>query len=81
MKLKEDMRGPLPKPFDLARFLVTTMTFMSCLNTTSVLLDGSVIFKVVKSRKEPSSICIPRGMIRTSAGGTMAIETVSFASE
>jgi len=81
MKLKEDMRTLLPKPFDLARFLVTTMTFMSCLDTTSVLFNGNVIFKVVKSRKEPSSVPIPRVMNSTSAGGMMTIKTVSFASE
>jgi len=81
MELKEDMRGPLPKPFDLARFLVATMTFMSYLNTTSVLFDGKVIFEVVRSRKEPSSIPIPRVMNSTSVGGTMTIKTVSFASE
>jgi len=79
VKLKEGMRGSLPKPFDLARFLVTNMTFMSYLNTTSVLFDGNVIFKVVKSRKEPGSIRIPRVMDNTSVGGTMTIKTVSFA--
>lgn len=81
MELKEDLRGPVPKPFDLARFLASTMTFMSSLNTTSVLFDGKVFLKIAKSRQEPSKIPIPDHMERSSSGGTMNIKTVSVVSE
>jgi len=81
MELKEDMRGPVPKPFDLARFLVATMTFMSSLKTTSVFFDGKLFLKIIKSREEPSKIPIPDDMKRSSSGGTMNITTVSVVSE
>jgi len=81
MELKEDLRGPVPKPFDLARFLAATMTFMSSLNTTSVLFDGKVFLKIAKSRQEPSKIPIPDDMKRKSSRGTMNITTVSVVSE
>jgi len=81
MELKEDMRGPVPKPFDLARFLATTMTFMTSLKTTSVSFDGKLFLKIVKSREEPSNISIPSDMKHWSVGGTMNITTVSVVSE
>jgi hypothetical protein len=81
MDLKEDMRGPVPKPFDLARFLAATMTFMSSVKTTSVFFDGKVFLKLAKSRDMlPSNIPLPRDMYPTSVEGTMNIKTVSVVS-
>jgi len=81
MELKEDMRGPVPKPFDLARFLAATMTFMSCLKTTCVFFDGKMFLKTAKTRGVSSGIPLPSDMIHTSKGGTMNIRAVSVASE
>ncbi|KAJ8595100.1 hypothetical protein M405DRAFT_929750, partial [Rhizopogon salebrosus TDB-379] len=77
MKLKEDMRGPVPNPFDLARFLAATMTFMSRVETTSVFFDGRAFLKLAKFREVPTGIALPSDMRPTSAKGTMGIKTVS----
>jgi hypothetical protein len=81
MTLKEDMRGPVPKPFDLARFLAATMTFMSCLKTTSVFFDDEVFLKIAKSSGLSSNIPLPPNMMPISKGGMMNIKTVSLVSK
>jgi hypothetical protein len=77
MDLKKDMRGPVPKPFDLARFLAATMTFMSNVKTISVLFDGLAFLILTKSRDLPNDIALPSDMRPISTGGTMQINTVS----
>ncbi|KAJ8579837.1 hypothetical protein M405DRAFT_869920, partial [Rhizopogon salebrosus TDB-379] len=77
MNLKKDMRGPVPKPFDLARFLAATMTFMSSVKTISVSFDGWAFLKLTKSRDLPNDIALPSDMRPTSTGHTMQINTVS----
>jgi hypothetical protein len=81
MDLKKDMRGPVPKPFDLARFLASTMTFMSNVKTLSVFFDGRAFLELAKSRNAPDNIALPNDMHPTSAEGTMRISTVSAVSE
>ena len=82
MELKKDMRGPMPKPSDLARFLSATMTFLSCLETMSVFFDGEELLNITKSRTEPDSISVASDMMLTSNEKTMNIDkTVSVASE
>jgi hypothetical protein len=77
MDLKKDMRGPVPKPFDLARFLASTMTFMLNVKTISVSFDGWAFLKLTKSRDMPNDIALPSDMHPTSMGDTMRIKTVS----
>ena len=81
MELKEDVRDSVPKPFDLARFLAATMTFMSHLKTTTVFFDGNDILKIVKSREEPRGTGIPSNMKSITEGKTMTIATISVISE
>ncbi|KAJ8581652.1 hypothetical protein M405DRAFT_938167 [Rhizopogon salebrosus TDB-379] len=81
MDLKKDMRGPVPKPFDLARFLATTMTFMSNVKTISVFFDGLAFLKLTKSRDLPDDIALPGDMRLTSMGDAMQINTVSVISQ
>jgi hypothetical protein len=81
MDLKEDMRGPVPKPFDLARFLAATMTFMLRVKTISVSFDGRAFLKLAKSRDLPNDIALPSDMRFRSMGDTMQINTVSVVRE
>ena len=80
MELKEDMRLPVPKPFDLARFLAATMTFMSSVNNTIVSFDDNIFMKIAKSRDESTRIPIPNDMSPKSKEGTMDIKAVSVVS-
>lgn len=82
MELKEDMRAPVPKPFDLARFLAATMTFMSSVKTTSVFFDDKVFLKIHKFREYSSDdLPIPSDMLRKSEEDTMKIGTVSVVTQ
>ncbi|KAG1788867.1 histidine kinase-like ATPase, partial [Suillus plorans] len=80
MQLKEDMQVPVPKPFDLARFLATTMTFMSCVENTHVFFNDKIFMKIAKSRQVPSSIRVPKDMIPRSKEDTMHIKGLSVVS-
>ena len=81
MSLKEDMRGSVPKPFDLARFLAATMTFTSHLQTTTVFFDNNIILKIAKSKETPSNVSLPPNMVASSKERRMDIKTVSVVSE
>ncbi|KAG2138221.1 hypothetical protein BD769DRAFT_1434765, partial [Suillus cothurnatus] len=81
MVLKEDMQVPIPKPFDLARFLAATMTFMSSVENTHVFFDNKIFMKIAKSRQLPSSIRIPKDMIPRSKEDTMHIKGLSVVTQ
>jgi hypothetical protein len=80
MVLKEDMQVPTPKPFDLARFLAATMTFVSSVENAHVFFDNKIFMKIAKSRQLPSSIHIPKDMILRSKEDTMHIKGLSVVS-
>ncbi|KAG1871608.1 hypothetical protein F4604DRAFT_1768978 [Suillus subluteus] len=81
MVLKEDMQVPVPKPFDLARFLAATMTFMSSVENAHVSFDNKVFMKIVKSRQVPSPIRVPKDMIPRSKEDTMHIKGLSVVTQ
>lgn len=81
MLLKEDMQVPIPKPFDLARFLAATMTFMSCVENADVTFDNKPFMKIVKSRQVPKPISVPKDMIPRSKEDTMHIKGLSVATQ
>ncbi|KAG1902642.1 uncharacterized protein F5891DRAFT_1022595 [Suillus fuscotomentosus] len=81
MQLKEDMQVPVPKPFDLARFLAATMTFMSCVENAHVSFNDKIFMKIAKSRQVPSSIRVPKDMIPRSKEDTMHIKGLSVVTQ
>ncbi|KAG2129991.1 hypothetical protein BD769DRAFT_1453255, partial [Suillus cothurnatus] len=81
MVLKEDMQVPIPKPFDLARFLAATMTFVSSVENAHVFFDNKIFMKIAKSRQLPSSIRIPKDMIPRNKEDTMHIKGLSVVTQ
>ncbi|KAH7337817.1 hypothetical protein B0J17DRAFT_664321 [Rhizoctonia solani] len=70
MPLREP--APLPGlPVDIARFLATSLTFMTHLRSVSLFFDGRCLAKVEKEVGSPRKLAIPRGLKLTSPGGTM----------
>jgi hypothetical protein len=54
----KDEQLPMPKPFDLSRFLCTAVTFLVRVKKITVLFNGQLLSEVVKSRGIPrGSIC------------------------
>ncbi|CAE6441272.1 unnamed protein product [Rhizoctonia solani] len=70
MPLRE--AAPLPGlPVDMARFLATSLTFMTHLRSVSMYFDGKCLAKVEKEVGSPRKLAIPRGLKLTSPGGMM----------
>ncbi|CAE6464621.1 unnamed protein product [Rhizoctonia solani] len=70
MPLREP--APLPGlPVDIARFLATSLTFMTHLRSVSLFFDGKCLAKVEKEVGSPRRLAIPRGLKLTSPGGMM----------
>ncbi|CAE6384073.1 unnamed protein product [Rhizoctonia solani] len=70
MPLREP--APLPGlPVDIARFLATSLTFMTHLRSVSMFFDGRCLAKVGKKVDSPQRLVMPRGLKLTSPGGMM----------
>ncbi|KAJ1300947.1 hypothetical protein OPQ81_003373 [Rhizoctonia solani] len=70
MPLREP--APLPGlPVDIARFLATSLTFMTHLRSVSMFFDGRCLAKIEKEVGSPRRLVIPRGLKLTSPGGMM----------
>jgi hypothetical protein len=77
MQLKQDL--PLPRTFELTKFLVTSMTFLVNIKHVTISLDGAVLSRATKSRKKLNkSIPIPEHMVKTSRDRTMSIKSVEL---
>ncbi|KAH7914527.1 hypothetical protein BJ138DRAFT_1123419 [Hygrophoropsis aurantiaca] len=74
MKLRKP--APCPKPFDLTRFLVSSMTFMANLRVATIYLDDRELSSVKKTRGEPDSLDIPSHFTRKSQRENMNITGV-----
>ncbi|KAG8689809.1 hypothetical protein FRC09_012247, partial [Ceratobasidium sp. 395] len=63
---------PLPGlPVDIARFLATSLTFMTHLRNVSMYFDGRCLARVEKEVGIPRNVSIPRGLKGTTPGGMM----------
>ncbi|QRW13174.1 hypothetical protein RhiLY_12173 [Ceratobasidium sp. AG-Ba] len=70
MPLRE--AAPLPGlPVDIARFLATSLTFMTHLRNVSMFFDGRCLARVEKEVGAPRNVGIPRGLRGTTPGGMM----------
>ncbi|KAG8743102.1 hypothetical protein FRC10_000402 [Ceratobasidium sp. 414] len=70
MPLRE--AAPLPGlPVDIARFLATSLTFMTHLQSVSMYFDGRCLAKVEKEVGIPRGVSIPRGLKGATPGGMM----------
>ncbi|KIJ66568.1 hypothetical protein HYDPIDRAFT_26904 [Hydnomerulius pinastri MD-312] len=76
MALKEPMFAP--KPFDLTRFLVTSMTFLASVETVRVMFDGVELSIITKSRQNSQQVVIPGSLKNCSNDGTMNVGSVKL---
>lgn len=80
MELKQE--STIPRIFDLTRFLVTSVTFLSHIQRVTVMLDDTELSCLTKTRNIASqSIAISEHMTRRSQGGTMTIDSVGLISQ
>jgi hypothetical protein len=72
-----NLRDPsvLEGPLDLARFLITSLTFMRTIRKVDMLVDDVPVLEVEKSVKGKEKVG-KRGMRETSAGGMMRVKGV-----
>ncbi|KAG8709367.1 hypothetical protein FRC08_018375 [Ceratobasidium sp. 394] len=58
-------------PVDIARFLATSLTFITHLRSVSMYFDGRCLAKVEKEVGIPRRVTIPRGLKGATPGGMM----------
>ncbi|KAJ2913257.1 hypothetical protein MD484_g7175, partial [Candolleomyces efflorescens] len=75
MPLREP--SPMPTPFDLIRFLASSITFMTHLNRVSVFLDDKRLAKLEKTADVPRVLVVPKGLNPRTEGGMMTITNIS----
>ena len=74
MTLREP--APIPKAFDLTRFLASSITFMKQLSDVSVYLDETRVSHLKKQPGVPKAVGVPRGLKNTSPKGIMQVRDV-----
>ncbi|EDR11411.1 uncharacterized protein LACBIDRAFT_313549 [Laccaria bicolor S238N-H82] len=74
MKLREP--APIPVAFDFARFLSSSITFMTHLSQISVYFDDSCLVRLKKSSGIPRDIGIPQFLNGVSPLRTMAVKSI-----
>ncbi|CCM02906.1 uncharacterized protein FIBRA_05020 [Fibroporia radiculosa] len=74
MSLREP--APIPRAFDLTRFLASSLTFMTHLREVSVFLDDRRISRLNKNAGSPNSVGIPQGLKNLSLRGIMQVKDI-----
>lgn len=77
MTLRE--QGPVPQPFDLTRFLASSITFMVHLRSVSVFFDSHRLAHLTKSPGIPRELGLPKVLKRSSGLGLMSVKSVQSA--
>ncbi|KAG1726435.1 uncharacterized protein EDB91DRAFT_1263755 [Suillus paluster] len=77
MTLRE--QGPIPQPFDLTRFLASSITFMVHLRSVSVFLDSHRLSHLTKSPGVPKELGLPKLLKNSSGSGLMSVKSVQSA--
>ncbi|KAG2339109.1 hypothetical protein BDR05DRAFT_1062316 [Suillus weaverae] len=77
MTLRE--QGPIPQPFDLTRFLASSITFMVHLRSVSVFLDSHRLAHLTKSPGVPRELELPKVLKKSSGSGLMSVKSVQSA--
>ncbi|KAH6911937.1 hypothetical protein BKA70DRAFT_820711 [Coprinopsis sp. MPI-PUGE-AT-0042] len=68
----------IPRPFDLIRFLSSSITFMTCIEEISVYLNDTILGKVSKFTGPPTPMTVPRGIRSSTKKKTMAFMGVGI---
>lgn len=73
-----DLREPAPLegPLDLARFFVTSLTFMRTMEKIDMIVDDVRVFRVTKQIKDNTRVA-KRGLKTTSTNGMMSVTGVN----
>ncbi|KZT11459.1 uncharacterized protein LAESUDRAFT_720694 [Laetiporus sulphureus 93-53] len=68
--------APIPRAFDITRFLASSITFMSHLSEVSIYLDERRISRLSKVIGASKPITIPRGLKTSSPKGIMQVKEI-----
>ncbi|KAG1747684.1 hypothetical protein EDB19DRAFT_1872895 [Suillus lakei] len=80
IELKQE--STIPRIFELTRFLVTSITFLTHIQSVTISLDDTELSCLTKTRNKASQpIAISEHMVRKSRSGTMTIDSVELISQ
>ncbi|KAH6912025.1 hypothetical protein BKA70DRAFT_1266286 [Coprinopsis sp. MPI-PUGE-AT-0042] len=68
----------MPVPFDLIRFLSSSIAFMASIQTVSLFLNDICLAKLVKETKPSESMSLPKGLSPRTKRGTMVVTGVNI---
>ncbi|KAA1478156.1 hypothetical protein DENSPDRAFT_659742 [Dentipellis sp. KUC8613] len=74
MTLREP--APIPPAFDFARFLASSITFMTTLSEISVYFDGTRLVRLSKEGGMAKEMTMLKGLKSTSPNGTMTVKGI-----
>ncbi|KIK80619.1 hypothetical protein PAXRUDRAFT_15687 [Paxillus rubicundulus Ve08.2h10] len=69
---------PMPKPFDLSRFLCTSVTFLANVEKATILFNGRCLSEIIKSRCEAKIINLPKDLKAKRDVGFLHVESVQM---
>ncbi|KAG9310203.1 hypothetical protein JVU11DRAFT_9845 [Chiua virens] len=77
IELKLRTREPLPKLDNLARFLVSSVTFLTNIESASVYLDSTKLLQIKKECRKPQvQVPIPPHLTRTTSSKALTVESI-----
>ena len=79
MTLREP--GPIPPAFDLTKFLVSSITFMTHLSEVSVFFDDKRLVRLSKDCGASKKVTVLEGLKDTSPEGMMNVKSIETARE
>lgn len=79
MTLRE--HAPIPQPYDLTRFLASSITFMVHIRSVSVFLDSHRLAHLTKSSGVPKELGLLKGLKNSSGSGLMSVVGVQSVGE
>ncbi|KAJ8522756.1 hypothetical protein ONZ45_g741 [Pleurotus djamor] len=68
--------SPIPPPFDFARFLASSIVFMTHLKQVSVYLDSHCLVKLSKAPGSPNVLNIPRSLRASSPSNSVVVKSI-----
>ncbi|KAH7886449.1 hypothetical protein F5I97DRAFT_2029040 [Phlebopus sp. FC_14] len=76
MQLKEDLSTALPKPFDLSRYLISAVTFLTNTKKVGIYFNGTLLAEIKRSREDAKKMSLPKDLKQTTPLRAMSVTSV-----
>ncbi|KIK93084.1 hypothetical protein PAXRUDRAFT_145837 [Paxillus rubicundulus Ve08.2h10] len=77
----KDEKLPMPKPFDLSRFLCTAVTFLVKVKRVTITFNGQFLSGITRTPRVVRAIDLPEGLKNKRDNGFMQVQSVQMISQ